>query len=84
MKMMFHIDDFKCTLCANWFCPPFNLPYLLPCTHSICTSCLQKASSNDHIICPEDLESCPIQMININLTTKKALERLMKEHKNYN
>jgi hypothetical protein len=55
MKMMFHIDDFKCTLCTNWFCQPFNLPYLLPCTHSICTSCLQKSSNNDHIICPEDL-----------------------------
>ena len=81
---MFHIDDFKCTLCANWFCPPFNLPYLLQCTHSICTHCLHKAADSGQIICPEDLEVNSIHNININLTTKKALERLMKEHKSYN
>ena len=49
---MFHIDEFKCIVCANWFCPPFNLPYLLPCTHSVCTHCLHKSLDSGQIICP--------------------------------
>lgn len=48
------IEDFKCVLCKESFLPPYALPYLLPCTHSLCTKCLQTAIAQHDscIICP--------------------------------
>ena len=80
------IEDFKCILCKQYFIPPFVLPYLLPCTHSLCTKCLQAAiSHNDtHIICPEDLESNSVSEVRADTATRRSSERLVREHKNYN
>jgi hypothetical protein len=80
------IEDFKCILCKECFLPPYALPYLLPCTHSLCTKCLQTAITqhDSHIICPEDLESNSLAEIRTDTSSRRALERLVREHKNYN
>jgi hypothetical protein len=51
------LEDFRCILCRQYFVPPSVLPHLLPCTHYLCTPCLQHAQHNNHkvVICPEDL-----------------------------
>ncbi len=70
------IDDFKCTLCKDLFCPPHNLPYLLPCTHSICTNCINKISVTNHsqtVICAEDLETSYLSQIRLNTSARRAL-----------
>lgn len=70
-----HLTDLRCTLCKNLFSPPSVLPHLLPCTHYICTSCIQKAQTinQNFIICPDDLEINTIKDIKANCPARKML-----------
>ena len=57
---VYHIDQFKCHFCAEWFNASTRLPLKLRCTHNVCRNCIDSNHQGTgkllKIVCPEDLE----------------------------
>ena len=72
--------DSSCVLCREIFTPPQRVPYLMNCSHSICSQCLQKGYEDklNYVICPRDLERNKVTDMKANASARKAIERLAK------
>lgn len=47
-------DDIRCNKCKKNFNTNDREPLMLPCGHTCCSTCIQKLSSKNLIICPEN------------------------------
>lgn len=53
-----NIEPFlKCADCHQYFGEKGKSPHVLPCLHSVCTSCLKRLIENQNIRCPECSET---------------------------
>ena len=81
---VFHITQFRCTFCTEWFDPynPQRLPFALSCGHSICSTCLPVPTPDSplRIICPEDLQLNTYkssQHLPLNIPIRDTLSRIL-------
>lgn len=83
---VYHIDQFKCHFCSEWFNASTRLPLRLRCSHNICRTCAEstrRAGQPLKIICPEDLEVSlyrSVEDIDTDVVTKHVLERLLSQN----
>ena len=77
---IYNLQDFRCTFCAKWFNPHHNIPFSLPCSHSICAHCLSSAQKKAKaaVVCPHHKTSQSFANVTVNLHIQQALERLLK------